>query len=75
MIAPGCKQQQCLGQGVHGRVEDLEVGGEVRRGDHVGPAGPSIVIGGRLVAKGEVLVLDGCFRIRVTQLLGDKEAA
>ncbi len=34
-----------------------------------------IVIGGRLVAKGEVLVLDGCFCIRVTQLLGGKEAA
>ena len=34
-----------------------------------------IVVGGRLVAKGEVLVLDGCFCIRVTQLLGGKEAA
>ncbi|MEX0675757.1 MAG: FliM/FliN family flagellar motor switch protein [Pirellulales bacterium] len=33
-----------------------------------------IVAGGRLIAKGEVLVLDGSFCIRVTKLIAGKEA-
>jgi flagellar motor switch protein FliN/FliY len=34
-----------------------------------------ILIDGRLVARGEVLVLDGSFCIRVTKLIARKEAA
>ena len=35
----------------------------------------NIFIGERLVAHGEVLVLDGCFCIRVTQLMPGRDAA
>ena len=34
-----------------------------------------IVVGGRLVAKGEVLVLDGSFCVRVTKLIAPNQAA
>jgi flagellar motor switch protein FliN/FliY len=34
-----------------------------------------IVVGGQVVARGDVLVLDGCFCIRVTQLLPGREAS
>ncbi len=34
-----------------------------------------IVVGGRLIAQGEVLVLDGSFCIRVTKLIACHEAA
>lgn len=34
-----------------------------------------VVIGGKLVARGEVLLLDGCFCVRVTQLLAGRRAA
>ncbi len=34
-----------------------------------------ILIGGRLVARGEVLLLEGCFCVRVTQLIAGRRAA
>jgi flagellar motor switch protein FliN/FliY len=34
-----------------------------------------IVVDSHVVARGEVLVLDGCFCIRVTQLVGKRDAA
>ncbi len=33
-----------------------------------------VAIGGRLVARGEVLVLDGCFCVRITELVTGRTA-